>query len=224
MHEHLQTQPFSFDRTFPVPDREPSRQYRRKTDPAKLSDEIDILQREIAMLEESHAKELACARSEAFEAGRHHVLADREAAILSALDAMQASMEEISEKYCELRTEIVSDATQLAFAAAEAIAGHAIANLPGGAIDEAIGRALAQVTRGQEIEVKVHPDLLDEIEARIALRQSRDRRKLGLVVLADCTIPPGDAVLNWGRGGIMVDAENRRQAVLEALTPLMNAD
>mgnify|MGYP004263095375 CR=1 FL=1 len=163
MHEHLQTQPFSFDRTFPVPDREPSRQYRRKTDPAKLSDEIDILQREIAMLEESHAKELACARSEAFEAGRHHVLADREAAILSALDAMQASMEEISEKYCELRTEIVSDATQLAFAAAEAIAGHAIANLPGGAIDEAIGRALAQVTRGQEIEVKVHPDLLDEI-------------------------------------------------------------
>ena len=79
MHEHLQTQPFSFDRTFPVPDREPSRQYRRKTDPAKLSDEIDILQREIAMLEESHAKELACARSEAFEAGRHHVLADREA-------------------------------------------------------------------------------------------------------------------------------------------------
>lgn len=221
MQEDLQTRPFAFDRTFSLPVREPARQYRRQTDAADLAQEAEALRSKIAMLEQSHAEELARARTEAFEAGRHHALADREAAILSSIDAMQASMEEIAEQYSQMRAEIAGDASELALAAAEAIAGHAIEHAPGGAVDEAIGRALSQVARGQEIEVKVHPDMVDEIEARIAQRQSCDRRKLALVVSADSALSPGDAVLSWERGGVFVDAASRRQAVLDELAPLM---
>ena len=221
MHETIEAQPFAFDRTFSLSSRGSGRHYRRKTDALELAEEAETLRDRIERLEQGHAQELARARTEAFEAGRNHAAADREAAILSALDAMQASLEEIAEQYCEIRTETSADAGHLALAAAEAIAGHAIAQEPGGAIDAAIGRALAQVARGQEIEVKVHPDLLEEIEARIADRQSGDRRKLSLFVSADSGIMPGDAVLSWERGGVTVDAASRRQAVLEELAPLL---
>ncbi|MBB3032478.1 FliH/SctL family protein [Alteriqipengyuania lutimaris] len=220
-HENIQARPFAFDRTFTLPVREAARQYRRKTDASELAHDVETLRRQIERLEQGHAEELARTRSEAFEAGRNHAAADREAAILCALDAMQASLEEIWEQHDEMRVQAEADATEVALVAAEALAGRAIAREPGGAVDEAIGRALAQVGRGQEIEVTVHPDLVDDIEARIALRQCRDRRKLCLVVSADPSLRPGDAVLNWERGGVRMDAASRRQAVLDELAPLL---
>ncbi|MBY8337870.1 flagellar assembly protein FliH [Alteriqipengyuania sp. NZ-12B] len=222
MHDHqLHVRPFDFDRTFAMPVREPARQYRRKTDAAELAHDVDALRRQIARIEESHAEELARTRTEAFEAGCSHVRAERDAAILSALDAVQASLDELSEQSGELQAQAEADAIEVAFAAAEVLAGQAVAQQPGGAVDEAIGRALAQVARGQEIDVKVHPDLVEDIEARIAERQSRDRRRLALVVSGDASLAPGDAVLRWDRGGVIVDAQSRRQAVLDELAPLM---
>tara|TARA_B100000678_G_scaffold111637_1_gene93362 strand:+ start:1650 stop:2348 length:699 start_codon:yes stop_codon:yes gene_type:complete len=221
MHDNLHVRPFGFDRTFTLPQREPVRQYRRKTDAADLAHEVDALHAKIARLEQSHQEELARTRSEAFEAGCNHVRHEREAAILSALDALQASLDEVAEQSAEIRVQAEADAIHVALAAAEALAGHAIAQEPGGAVDDAIGRALSQVARGQEIEVRVHPDLVEDIETRIAQRQSQDRRRLGLLVHADDTLTPGDAVLNWDRGGVLVDAQARRQAVLDELAPLL---
>jgi len=222
MHDNLHVRPFGFDRTFTLPPREPVRQYRRKTDAAELGFEVDALRSQIARLEQAHQEELARTRSEAFEAGCNHVREEREAAILSALDAVQASLDEVAEQASEIRAQAEADAIELAFAAAEALAGHAIEHQPGGAVDEAIGRALSQVARGQEIEVRVHPDLVEDIETRIAHRQSQDRRRLGLLVNADDTLAPGDAVLSWDRGGVVVDAEMRRQTLLEELAPLLS--
>jgi|GEM_PF-518511 len=222
MHENLQVRPFAFDRTFAMPVREPARQYRRKGDANELAYEVETLRRQIERIEQDHQAELARTRAEAFEAGRNHVREEREAAILSAIDALQASLEDSAEQESQTHARIVAEASEMALAAAEAIAGQAIAQAPGGAIDEAIGRALAQVARGQEIEVKVHPDLVEEIEAQIADRQSRDRRRLALIVSPDATLAPGDAVLCWDRGGVALDAQARRQAVLEELAPLLS--
>ena len=221
MFDNLHVRPFGFDRTFPMPPREPARPYRRKTDAGDLAHETETLRSQIARLEQSHQEELARTRTEAFEAGRNHAHEEREEAILSALDAVQASLDEFSERYGELRAQAEADAVEVALVAAETLAGRAIDEEPGGAVDEAIGRALSQVARGQEIEVRVHPDLVEEIEARIAQRQSEDRRRLALVVSADAGLAPGDAVLKWDRGGVKVDAQSRRQAVLDELAPLM---
>lgn len=223
MQGNLQIRPFDFGRTFAVSPSEPTQQYRRKSDPAELAREVETLQGQLAGLEETQAEELARARTDAFEAGRYHERTERESAILSALDALQASLEAVADQYDDLHAEVVTDACQVALMAAEALAGRAIELEPGGAVDEAIGRALIQVGRGQEIEVKVHPDLVEEIRARIARRQSGDRRRLSLNVSADPGIAAGDAVLNWESGGVMVDAASRSKAVADELAPLVRA-
>lgn len=212
--------PFAFDRTFPSAGGEPARMLRRKTDAAALALEVDALQEKIAQIEQAHRDELARARSEAFAAGLDHARTEREEAILASIDAAQASLETIAIQHEDLRREVVADASELALAAAEVLAGCAIDHEPGRPIDEAIGRALLQVTRGEEIEIRVHPDLVEDIALRIAARQAGDRRQLFLNVSADPTVSRGDAVLSWERGGLLVDAASRRQAVLDELAPL----
>lgn len=214
--------PFAFDRTFPGSDREPARKLRRKSDATALATELDALQEQIAGMEQLHREELARARSEAFSAGFDHARAEREEAILAAIDAAQASLESIALQHEEIRAEVVADASQVALAAAETLAGWAIEREPGRTVDEAIGRALLQVARGDEIEVRVHPDLVEDIERRIADRQASERRQLFLSVTADPAISPGDAALTWERGGVLVDAASRRQAVVDELAPLMS--
>lgn len=212
--------PFAFDRTFPSPLGEPARMLRRKTDAHDLALEVDALKDQIAQLTQHHRDELACARSEAFAAGLDHARTEREEAILAAIDAAQASLETLALQHDELRSETVADASQLALVAAEILAGCAIEHEPGRPIDEAIGRALLQVTRGEEIEIRVHPDLFEDITQRIDRRQAGDRRQLFLNVSADPAVAPGDAVLSWERGGLLVDAASRRQALLDELAPL----
>ena len=214
--------PFAFDRTFSGSDREPARKLRRKTDANALATELDALQEKVAEMEQLHREELARARSEAFSAGSDHARTEREEAILAAIDATQASLESIALQHEEMRCEVVADASQAAMAAAEVLAGWAIDREPGRTVDEAIGRALLQVARGNEIEVRVHPDLVEDIERRIADRQASDRRQLFLSVTADPAISPGDAALTWERGGVLVDAASRRQAVVDELAPLMS--
>lgn len=221
MQGNLQIRPFDFGRTFAAPPSEPSRNYRRKSDPAELALEVESLQGQLARLERMQCEELARTRTEAFEAGRNHERTEREAAILSALDALQASLEAVADQHDELRAEFVADACDVALTAAEALAGRVVELEPGGAIDEAIGRALAQVARGQEIDVKVNPQLVEEIEARIARRQAGNRRRLFLTILADPAVASGDAVLSWERGGLIVDAATRRQALEDELAPLI---
>ncbi|GGB74334.1 hypothetical protein GCM10010833_31930 [Blastomonas aquatica] len=215
--------PFAFDRTFPSQTGDGPRMHRRKTDAIALANEVEALQEQIARLEEGHRDELALVRSEAFAAGLDHARTEREEAILAAIDAAQASLETLAIQHEELRHEVVADACQLALTAAEILAGCAIDREPGRPIDEAIGRALLLVTRGQEIEVRVHPDLVEDITQRIAVRQAGDRRRLFLSVSADPAIVPGDAALTWERGGLLVDAASRRQAVLDELEPLTAA-
>ena len=144
-------------------------------------------------------------------------------ALLSAVDALQASIEIIDAQFSEVSERVTGEAAEIALAAADLIAGRAVEIAPGAAIDEAIGRVLGQVARGTELQVRVHPDLLDDIEARIADRQSRDRRKLNLTVVPDETIALGDARIGWEEGGLALDASARRRAVAEELETLLKA-
>jgi flagellar assembly protein FliH len=97
------------------------------------------------------------------------------------------------------------------------LAARALVEMPAAAIDEAIGRALRQVARGQEIAVAVAPELVGEVERLIAVRQGGDRRHLALTVVADAALPPGDAHVHWDQGGMVLDAAARAEAVRAAL-------
>lgn len=205
---------FLFDRVFSIPTDAPSV-------PSEAPLEVAALQAELAALRAEQGAQLALARAQGFEAGLAQARGEREVALLSAVDALQAGIETIDERFAEVSARVTADAAEIALAAADMIAGRALDIAPAEAIDAAIGRALAQVARGTELEVRVHPDLIEAVEARIADRQSRDRRRLHLTVVGDVTLAPGDAMIGWEQGGLALDAAARRAAVAAELETLL---
>ncbi|MFT3977469.1 MAG: FliH/SctL family protein [Sphingomonas bacterium] len=206
---------FAFDRVFSSP-------LERGTRAARdLQADLDALRAELEEVKAARAGQLAAARAEGVEAGLAQARRDRDTALLSAVDALQAGIEAIDARFGEVSDRITGEAAEVALAAADMIAGRALDEAPEVAIDAAIGRALEQVARGTELRVRVHPDLAGAIEAKIAERQSKDRRRLNLIVLPDDTLRRGDARIIWEEGTLALDAESRRRAVMSELEALL---
>ncbi len=208
-------QRFGFDRIFTAPATKVSAMG------PDLALEVSTLRAELDALKAEHGAQLALARAQGFEAGLSQARAEREVALLSAVDALHAGVEVIDAQFTEISDRLSGEATEVALAAADMIAGRAITIAPADTIDAAIGRVLAQVARGTELQVRVHPELVDAVEARIAERQSRDRRKLNLVVVADPELAVGDAQIGWEEGGLALDAAARRRAIVAELEMLL---
>lgn len=208
---------FAFDRIFAVPGGDAG----AKVASGDTLIELTALRAELALLKSDVDAQIALARAEGFEAGLAQARAERDVALLSAVDALHAGIEALDERFEEVSTRVTGEAAEIALAAADMIAGRAIDIAPAEAIDAAIGRALGQVARGTELEIRVNPELIETIEARVAERQSKDRRKLNLTVVGDVTIPVGDAQIGWEKGGLSLDAGARRAAVMEELETLL---
>jgi len=211
---HAHVQPFGFDRIFGgMQDVErPS---------GELLGEISQLRAELAELRARQEGGIALARAEGFEAGLSQARHEREVALLTAVDALQAGIEALDGRVVEFERQTAGDAAEVALAAADLLAGRAVEGAPVAAIDDAIGRVLRQVARGTEILVRVHPDLVEPIEARVADRQARDRRRLHLAVIADETLAEGDAMLAWDQGGLVLDVNARRAEIMAELETLL---
>lgn len=174
---------------------------------------VEALEADHQRLLVEHEVALSLARAEAFQLGLDQAREERETALLAAVDALQASIEGLDESMDAIEARLAREASELAITAADLIAARALELDPGAAIDEAIGRALKQVRRGHPIRLRVHPDLIDDIERLVAERQASERRRLSLTVLGDTTLTLGDACLQWDQGGLRLDAEARRAAV-----------
>jgi len=207
--------PFGFDRVFAMP-------AASVTDAGDLHAQLLAREAEIEQMRADHAGELARARADGFDAGLTQARGERGAALLAAVDALGCMLEMADERVAALTISLTQDATQVALAAAELLAARAVDARPAAAIDEAIGRVLKQVARGQELLVRVHPDLVEEVEQLVAVRQAADRRRLHLQVAPDAQLARGDARIDWDQGGLSLDAAARAAAVraeLDALLP-----
>jgi flagellar assembly protein FliH len=217
MDASFHVRPFAFDRIFTATPNAPSN---LSIDDLRL--QVAALTAEAERLRQDQEATLALARAEAFEAGLAQARGERESALLAAVDALHAGIETIEQTMDVVIRQVTADGTEVALAAAELLAARAIEQAPAAAIDAAIGRALAQVARGQELLVWIHPDLADEVERLIATRQSRDRRRLNLHVARDETLLPGDVRIEWDKGGLTLDHTARAAAIrneLDALLP-----
>ncbi|MBO9713494.1 FliH/SctL family protein [Sphingomonas sp.] len=212
--QHIQR--FAFDRIFTAP---PPGMPKDLNEDALL--ELAALRAEIAALRADSETQLAMARAEAFEAGLAQARAERQTALLNAVDALQAGIEVIDAQFTEVQDRLSGEATEAAVAAADLLAARALELAPTAAIDDAIGRALSQVARGTELQVRVHPDIAEDVEACIAARQAMDRRRLNLTVQPDATLAVGDARICWEAGGLALDAAARRAAVVSELESLL---
>lgn len=218
MEAAINVKPFGFDRVFRFAAGEPP----PKTNNGELHQQIADLEAQIAALREVHAVEILRIRAEGYEAGLMQARAERDTALLAATDALHAALDDVDARLASTAETMMRDAADLAYMAADVLAGHAVARAPERAIDEALGRVLQQVTRGTQIGIRVHPSLAADMEELIAKRRSQERRKLALVVLEDADMAPGDAQIFWDEGGLGVDAEARRAAVLAEIGPLLN--
>jgi len=201
--------PFAFDRIFPAVETA-----RDSDDPAALRAHIAVLEAEAALADVARDAALGAARDAGFAAGLAAARSDRQAAMLAAIDALHATIEDVDSRLEAIAEATTREAVVLVEVAAELLAARTPATL---AIDDAIGRVLRQVARGQEIEVRVHPELVDEVERLVAVRQAGDRRRLAIGVTGDATLPVGDSHIHWDRGGVLLDAAQRSEAVRAAL-------
>lgn len=202
-----QVKPFPFERVFTEPS------IKRALNEGAMMGRIEALEAESERIKATHEAALAVACAEAFQHGLDQARAERETALLAAVDALQASIEAMENGLGEIEQRLAREAGELALSAADLLAARALELDPGLAIDEAIGRALSQVRRGQPVRVRVHPDLVEDVEQLVAERQASERRRLSLAVFGDESLRPGDASLQWDQGGLRLDAEARRAAV-----------
>jgi flagellar assembly protein FliH len=216
MDASFHVRPFAFDRIFSVGS--PTDQAPRVGD---LQIQIATLEAEIEHMRVEHEAELARARTDGFDAGLSFARTERETAMLSAVDALQASIETVERQMTGVTRQLTEDAAQVAIAGAELLAAQTLAISPGGGIDAAIGRVLKQVARGQELMIHVHPDLVPEMDRLVAGRQSKDRRRLNLHVVGDDGLAMGDAHIEWDQGGVKHDAAARAEALRAQLDSLL---
>lgn len=216
MDQSFSARPFRFDTVF---------------EPSPIMAEFDIdeelsaaaLRAEIIALRANRADDIAAAYARGAQEAETRIRAERDQALLAALDAVQAAWEEFADIREAMIEELRGQAGELALAIGEALAARALTDAPGEAIDRAIGRVLDLIARGQEVVVNVHPDLIVDIEARMAERQAHDRRRLNIMIEGDAALPSGDAHLRWEGGGQRLDAAARREALEVELAGLIHS-
>ena len=218
MDASFHIRPFAFDRVFAVV---PGAMSEHGADDLRL--QVAALEAEMDRLRLEQETALVLARAEAFEAGLKQAREERDTALLAATDALHGAIEALDRQMDTLARDLTRDATEVALAAADVLAGRALELDAGAAIDEAIGRVLKQVPRGQELYVRVGPPMVEAVEALVAARQGRDRRRLNLHVVPDEALALGDALIAWDEGGLALDATARAAAVRAELETLLSA-
>lgn len=209
----MQVRPFAFDRVFTVATPE-------AVNVEALRLQVEQLQHDLASQKLEIEAQLMRARAEGFQAALDQVRGERQAALLAATDAIHAAIEALDARFHEAELKVARAGGEIALAAADYLAARALELEPAVAIDAAIGRALRQVRRGQPITIRVHPDLVADMETLVADRQAQDRRRLALTVIGDEGLPVGDARLAWDDGGLALDAGARRELVARELDEL----
>jgi flagellar assembly protein FliH len=198
---------FEFDRVFGAAPAVPA------SDGATLTLQLATVQAELDHLRHDRADALAMARADGFDSALAHARTERETALLAAVTAFDRGLAGLADSFAETEARMSRAATEIAMAAAETLAARALADDPAAAIDAAIGRVLAQRGTREALQLSVHPSLVPDIAALIAARGAAEQRALAMTVHGDAALAPGDALISWDTGGLVLDLAARNAAV-----------
>lgn len=212
--------PFDFDRVFRFDDA-PRDAGVQQAVMADLHTHLAELEAQLAaaLQQKDEASEAAWAAGHA--AGLEQARTERAEAQLAATDALHAAFDDLGAEFAAVTDQLTRDTAQLAHVAADILAGHAVRVEPTRAFEEALGRALQQLAFGVKLLIRTHPDSAAHFQEIAADQLARQGMSISINVVADDNIAPNDAHISWGRGGLIVDSEERRSAVLRELAPLL---
>lgn len=217
-----QMTPFRFDRVFnPAPVLGDGGLSRSAMRPSENADE---LHREIERLHAHYKAELEKARMDGFQTGLAQARNEREAAVLTAVDAMHLNLDQLREQFGMVVREVKSEVAALAIDAAEAIAGKTIRDCPLDLIERTLIDVVDQVAVGDTIEITVHPDLLGPMQDALQSQSRLRRREPDLLVIADEAIEFGDARIVWKKGGAELDRAERSSAVRAEIEAILSGE
>jgi len=203
-------QPFEFGREFD------GSEVSFSGDLASAVREVANLEAKLAQLKDEIARQEQRARAEAYEAGRDDARKEQQVALLHAVDAINAALENVSDALVFERRKIVSEAAAVALAAAEHLSAGVMAAAPHASLETAIARVLDEVGSKTTVSILIAPQQVDDVEK--LLRERHRRTALEVMVTGDATVAPNDARILWQDGSLVLDIEARRQAVSQAIT------
>lgn len=161
-------------------------------------------------------QQVEIAREDGVRLGLEQARAELQASLLSAADCVNDALDNIAAEIAGRFETVVRDSASLALTAGEHLAAQAIDEAPLSVIEGALNAVLSEMHKLTELEIEVHPSLVEPLEAALR-RNTTASRKLKLMIHPDERLEPGDAQISWGQGGLKVDAATRRTALLEAL-------
>jgi flagellar assembly protein FliH len=150
-------------------------------------------------------EELALVRDQAFEAGRQQGLQEAAASLEQMVGMALASCAHhllaLGVEQERANDQMTEDAVAVAVAIVrklhpEYTRRHGLAE-----IEAAVQDCLSSVDRVPKVIIKVHPDLVSEIQKKSANLAQQASFEGKLAVMGDAEIPPGDCRLDWGDGG-----------------------
>lgn len=213
--------PFAFDRVF----RFAAPRSKEETPAeglAELHDQLHQLEAALESLRVERDEAVVAAHADGLAQGLQQARTERAEAQLAATDALHAALDDLVSEFTSVTEQMTRDCADVALKSAEFLAGHALEIAPLGAVEAAFERVLDQVAFGTILHIKVHPDSLDHFQQIVAERADRHAAKPQIYVVADDSIGPQDAHISWAQGGLIVDAAERRAAVLQELSPLLD--
>lgn len=215
--------PFQFDRVFRL-EEAPRAEKDSSASLAALQAMVEELEAALDAARQELDQAVGMARAEGLADGLEQARGERAEAQLAATDALHAGFDDLNEQMLAVTEHLTRNAAEVALCAAEMLAGHAVMLEPGRAFDEALGRALQQVAFGTTLIVCAHPDSMENFAQLIAARRDRQGAVPIVTLIEDDAIAPNDAQISWAQGGLIVDAEERRTAVLRELSALLDGD
>jgi len=166
---------------------------------------IEESEREIARL----VAEVAAAEGRGFQAGVAKGKQDGEvrelARIAAALERLAAAAGETLARLGDERAAIEGEAIELALATGRTLARHLIAREPEGELLALLGEALSNLRGAPHLVLRVAPDLVETVEAKVKRLAWEKGYEGRLIVLGDPDAGAGDCRIEWADGGIVRD-------------------
>lgn len=186
-----------------------------------LLEQIAALEARLAERQAAHEDTLAATREAAYQRGRDDARAETATALQAAVEVLHAQLDTIGQRLDERVSALAQDAADLALAGADLLSGHVAIRWPTAAVEAALGRVLRDTERATELAIRVHPSLAPALDVWLAERPAALTRRRSIEIVPDEDLAPGDGVVDWGSGGLAVDATARRAALLAELAAAM---